>query len=173
MRELFSNIMPLLVLLSHVLFLIILSVLIIGGSVKEKLVVFMKEDGMKIGFFVALTAVIGSLFYSNIMGYEPCVLCWWQRVFIFPTLILFIIGLWKRDRGVFKYALVLASIAGVIAFYQSFSGFTGLSILPCTAEGGACSKVFVQSFGYITIPVMGLTSAVYLFLIAFMNRKDD
>lgn len=123
------------------------------------------------GFLLALGAVSGSLFYSEMVGYEPCVLCWWQRVFIYPQLVLFAIALWKKDRGVFKYSAALASLAGVVALYHSYVYMGGTSLLPCTALGGACSKIYVYEFGgLVTIPSMSLTIVLSLLLLAWANR---
>ncbi len=123
------------------------------------------------GFLISLVAVCGSLFYSEIVGFEPCVLCWWQRVFLYPQVILFAIALWRRDRGIFKYSVALALCAGVVALYHSYVYMGGTSLLPCTALGGACSKVYVYAFhGLVTIPSMSLTIVLYLLLLTWINK---
>jgi len=170
---LLATVIPYLVLASHIVFGFVVLALIFRNSWGREVIAFVRKHSLVIGVFVSLATVLGSLFYSSVMGYPPCELCWWQRVFLFPTLILFIVG-WKRgDKSVFSYVTPLALIALVIALYQTLSQTTGLSLLDCTAVGGACSKVYVNAFGYITIPVMGITSAAYLLLLSFINRGHE
>lgn len=118
----------------------------------------------------ALVAIIGSLFYSEIMGFEPCSLCWWQRVFLYPLAIIFWVALWKKAESAFLYALPFALASALLAAYQSYISLGGTSILPCTALGGACSKIYVMAFGYITIPMMSLTVSLYILLLAWADK---
>ena len=95
-----QTLLPYLVVVSQVL----LVVLVIAVLTRAKIINFLGNHAILAGLVVSLTAVIGSLFYSEIVGYTPCVLCWWQRVFLYPQVILFALALWKKDRGVFKYS---------------------------------------------------------------------
>lgn len=122
------------------------------------------------GFLVALVAILGSLFYSNVVGYEACSLCWWQRVLIYPQALIFLIALIKKDDSPFLYAVPLATIAGIIALYQVYINLGGASLLPCTVAGSACAKVYVKAFGFITIPVMSLTISLYIIVLGWANR---
>jgi len=131
---------------------------------------FIGKHALVLGFLISLAAIAGSLFYSEVIGYEACVLCWWQRVFLYPQLVLFAIASWKDERSVFAYSVVLSALAGVIAAYQTYVYMGGASLLPCTAAEGACSKIYVKEFGYITIPVMSLTLVLYYFLLAWINK---
>lgn len=127
-----------------------------------------------LGLLVSLVAVVGSLIYSNIIGYAPCELCWWQRICLYPLVLLFTVALYKRYREVYDYALPLAGLAGVIALYHAYIQLGGTtSILPCTASGAACTKVYVLSLGYVTIPTMSLTIALSIILLAFIKKSHD
>lgn len=152
---------------------IVLGLLVVGVFLGKEIVIgFLKRHGLVLGFAVSSVAVLGSLFYSSILGFPPCVLCWWQRVFIFPTLILFGVALYRMERGVFNYVLPLAILAGLVAIYQAYADFGGASLLACTDSGGDCEKIFVREYGYITIPVMSLTVAGYLTLISWVNKRN-
>lgn len=72
--------------------------------------------------------------------------------------------------NVFVYAVPLTLLASIVAAYQSYVFLGGVSILPCTALEGACSKIYVMAFGYITIPFMGLTVALYILLLAWADK---
>ena len=128
---------------------------------------------MIIGFAASFAAIAGSLFYSEIMGFEACSLCWWQRVFLFPTVFIFAVALWRKDRKVFSYIMPLIVLGGIIAAYQAQVDFGGTSLLTCTDAEGTCSKIFVKEFGYITIPTMSLTVAFYMALIAWASKIYD
>lgn len=129
------------------------------------------KHSVLIGFLLSLGGVIGSLIYSGVLGFEPCELCWWQRVLLYPAVPLLGVALYKKDRGVWAYITPMAILASLIAVYHSYVQLGGNgSLLPCTAVGGACAKVYVLAFGYITIPTMSLTFALALLLIAYINR---
>ncbi len=157
-------------LLSHILWLIIVFSFIFRKTWGRKIVYFIGKNALVLGFAVSLLGIAGSLSYSNIVGFPPCILCWWQRIFIYPNLILFLVALKGRDHEVFKYVLPLSSIGGIIALYHSYIHLGGSSITPCTALGSACAKVYVLSYGYITIPMMSLTIAVYLVTLSLIYK---
>src|SRR3989344_2766187 len=158
--------LPYLVLISH----IILTVFFISLIFKNNLSRWIGRNAILLSFLVALVAVGGSLFYSNIIGYEPCVLCWWIRIFLYPLVIIFGMALWKHDKFVFTYAVPLTLFATFISLYFSYVSLGGASILPCTAYEGACSRVYVKAFGYITIPTMSLTVSLFILLFAYASK---
>ena len=170
MVEYIKTSLPYLALASHVLFAFLLLAVIFRKSWGKKAVAFLNSYALTLGLLVSLGAVLGSLFYSEVVGYEACVLCWWQRVFLYPQLVLFAIALWRKDRSVFLYSSVLSALAGIIALYQAYVYMGGASLLPCTSAEGACSKIYVMEFGYITIPVMSLTTVLYYLFLAWVNR---
>lgn len=130
---------------------------------------------MKIAFLVALVATLGSLFYSDVAGFEPCKLCWYQRILMYPQVILFGLALWKRDHGVWLYSLTLSVIGAAIAGYHYLLQLGIAPSLPCSAVGysASCAQRFVMTFGYITIPVMALTAFVLLALLALTMRRQS
>jgi disulfide bond formation protein DsbB len=162
--------LPLLVLVSHIVLVILVAALLAHNTWGRKVKDFLGRHALWLGLFVTLVAVLGSLFYSQVKGFEPCVLCWWQRVLIYPQPLLFLIALKFKDRTVFRYVASLAALALIIGLYQSYTSLGGASVLPCTAVGGACSKVYVKEFGYITIPLMSATISLYVLLLAWANK---
>lgn len=162
--------LPYVALASHVVLGILFLSALFRKSWGEPLFSWVGRHSLVLGLVVALSAVLGSLFYSEVVGYPPCVLCWWQRVFLYPQLALFAAALWVKDHGIFYYSSILATLAGVVALYHSYVYWGGESLLPCTATGGACERIYVMAFGYITIPSMSLTIVLYLLLLAWINR---
>jgi len=126
-------------------------------------------------WFIASTSTAGSLFFSYVMQFAPCVLCWYQRIFLFPLVIILAIGLFPFDKSVVKYALPLALAGWLTALYHTllYSGVIPKNIQPC-AQGVSCTEEYINLFGFITIPMLSLLSfstiiALLIFIIR-MNR---
>lgn len=160
-------------LIAHFVFVVCIFAFIYRKSWGHSLIRFVHKYALWLGFGVSTVAIIGSLIYSNVIGFAPCTLCWWQRIFIYPQAVLFLVAIIKKDRGIFDYVLPLTICAFLISLYQSYVNLGGSSVLPCTAVGGECSKVYVLEFGYITIPLMSLTLASYLLFIKLCAKKYD
>jgi len=143
----------------------------------EKLTRILGKNAVLFSFIVALIATLGSLFYSEIAGFEPCKLCWFQRIFMYPQVMLLGIALWKKNGMLAIYNSVTLSIIGaVIAGYHYLLQIGVAPELPCAAVGYsvACSQRFVMNFGYITIPMMALTAFLLIaFLMVTKMRKSD
>jgi disulfide bond formation protein DsbB len=114
-----------------------------------------------VAWLVGLVATLGSLFFSEVMGLPPCVLCWYQRVCMYPLAVIFTVALLTRDRHASLYAwpLVLAGLA--VAVYHNLLYYQVLaeSIAPC-ATGVSCTDRQIEWLGFITIPLLSLTAFV-------------
>jgi len=130
----------------------------------------LSKNGIRLSFIVALTAALGSLFYSNVAGFTPCELCWFQRIFMYPEVIILGLALLKKDEKIVDYALILAVIGWVISVYHNYIYFKGLSSTVCRI-GESCITPYVTEFGYITIPMMALTA--FSLIIVFLYAKRD
>ncbi|HEY4514903.1 MAG TPA: disulfide bond formation protein B [Candidatus Paceibacterota bacterium] len=131
------------------------------------------KHSILIGFLVLLASVVGSLFYSNVLGYDPCVLCWYQRIFIYPQLVIFGLALWKRRTDIWLYSLGLSLIGILVALYHNFLPYFEKFGLGCGSTGPSCSKLYVFAFGYLTIPVMSLSVFFVLILLAISYKYKD
>jgi disulfide bond formation protein DsbB len=123
---------------------------------------------------VSFLATGGSLFYSEIAGFAPCKLCWWQRIFMYPQLPLFFTAFFLNNRSVFYYSLVLSLIGGMISLYHYLLQFGYLRGGDCLAVGYSvsCVKRFVAEFGFVTIPLMALTAFLLLFFWAVLVIRN-
>ncbi|OGH88302.1 MAG: hypothetical protein A3J93_01955 [Candidatus Magasanikbacteria bacterium RIFOXYC2_FULL_42_28] len=124
---------------------------------------------------VAVTiATLGSLFYSEIAGYEPCKLCWAQRIFMYPQVILLITAFAKKRAGaMLAYTLPLSVIGGLIAIYHYLLQLGVVSGVACGVVGYSvsCAQKFVLTYGYITIPLMAVTAFGLSVVAYFANKK--
>ncbi|MGA2418221.1 MAG: disulfide bond formation protein B [Candidatus Staskawiczbacteria bacterium] len=130
---------------------------------------FLAENGIRFSFLVALIAAAGSLFYSNVAGFTPCELCWFQRIFMYPEVIILGLALIKKDAKIIDYALLLAFIGWLISLYHNYIYYQGLSSTVCRI-GESCITPYVTVFGYITIPMMALT-AFSLIIVLLLCQK--
>lgn len=106
---------------------------------------------------MSLTATLGALFIGEVMGMTPCLLCWYQRIFMFPLVLILPIGLFPFDRNVVRYALPLAVIGCLFAVFHLLliAGVIPESIKPCT-QGVPCSQTVIEWFGFVTIPLLSV-----------------
>jgi len=121
---------------------------------------------------VALVAMLGSLFYSEVIGYEPCKLCWWQRIFMYPLAVILALSWQRRERVALFYAGWLALLGGVVAAYHYTMQRGLLPSAVCSITGAAdCSREYVFAFDYVTIPLMSLTAFVLIMVLVWAGWK--
>ena len=115
--------------------------------------------GLCASFVIALAATLGSLFASEVLGYPPCVLCWYQRIAMYPLTLIFFVALWSGDRRHARYSLPLCVLGAALAAYHNllYYGVIPESISPCR-EGVSCTTRQVELLGFVTIPLMSLVT---------------
>ena len=127
-------------------------------------------------WLIVTLSALGSLFFSYVMGFAPCVLCWYQRIFLFPLVILLAVGLFPFDKSVVKYSLPLAITGLLVAIYHNllYAGIIPESIQPCS-RGVSCTEKYIELFGVITIPMLSLLSfiTVIVLLISILRRTSQ
>lgn len=139
----------------------------------SKLVAFVGRQAISLSFVVLFAAVVGSLYYSEIAGFPACTLCWIQRIFIYPQVIIFGLAQWYRRRDVFLYTSTLSILGLGVALYNVFiQTFNTVSAF-CEPGSAAssCLEKYVEGLGYITIPVMSVTLLTFLLLVMWAEKK--
>lgn len=115
--------------------------------------------GIILAFIIALVATLGSLFYSQIAKFVPCELCWFQRIFMYPQVFLLGMALWRKDRKIVDYSLILALVGLAISAYHNYLIYFPTTSAVCgTDKGTSCAQLVILSFNYISIPLMSLTA---------------
>jgi disulfide bond formation protein DsbB len=160
------------------IFSVLALVLLFLGPKKNSYLGFIDKHYLTLGFLISLSAGLFSLVYSEIIGYVPCYLCWYQRVFLFPLPLIFGVAIWSKDRKIVKYVLPLLSVGFLFSVYQNFYYyFGGGSTLPCDASGISCYQELISAFGgYISFPMLALSGYVALItvvLVAHFYKKED
>ena len=182
MKEQIVNLLEILTLVTSLFLggLILLFILkfVFGKQTKlyDSMVHFLQDHYLILGFIISLIAVSGSLFYSEIMAYTPCRLCWYQRIFMYPQLFLFLIALKTKSKSIITNSLVLSVIGGLLASYHYLLqlGVINSGIFSCEFVGISvnCSQYFSLSYGYITVPFMSLTAFAWLIILAYGKLRS-
>ena len=128
-------------------------------------------------WLVAVVAFLGSLFFSQVMEFQPCVLCWYQRIAMYPLVFILLIGGLDRLDSVFIFSFPFAFIGWLIALFHNLLHFEIIpeTISPCL-EGVSCSTVYIEWAGFITIPLLSFLSfsLICILLIVFKrNFKNE
>lgn len=124
---------------------------------------WLKKYVLHIAFSQALVAMAGSLYFSEIMKLPPCVLCWYQRIAMYPLVIILMIGILRRDEKIWQYALPFSLIGLAIAIYHNLLYWKIIpeAITPCLL-GISCTTKFFEWFGFITIPFLSLIAFIVI-----------
>ncbi|MBE9536894.1 MAG: disulfide bond formation protein B [Proteobacteria bacterium] len=123
-------------------------------------------------WLIAVVAMLGSLFFSEVMGLKPCLLCWYQRIFMYPLVVLFLVGMFPLDRSVVRYTLPIAVIGCGFAIYHYllYSGYIPEGLLPCSADL-PCTEINLELMGFITIPMLSILSYTAIIILLFIFRR--
>ena len=127
-----------------------------------------------IAWLIATASTIGSLFFSEIMELIPCVLCWYQRIFMFPLAIILLMGLFPYDPKVVRYAIPITLIGLLFTIYHCllFYGFIPEDMQPC-GKGVSCSDDGMVLFDFIPIPLLSLAAFVSITILLFRVKKSS
>ena len=128
-----------------------------------------------LSWFVSIVATLGSLYFSEIRGFIPCELCWYQRILMYPFALILGIGTFQNDSSVKKFVLPMAIIGWCISLYhyllQKVPGFA--EIKPCV-NGVPCNAQYINWLGFITIPFLALTAfTIIIFLMIFIKSDKN
>ncbi|PQD94249.1 disulfide bond formation protein B [Pradoshia eiseniae] len=133
-----------------------------------------RENALFLAFAAGLIATLGSLYFSEIKGYEPCSLCWYQRILMYPFTIILAIAIIKKDYEIAIYSTVLSLIGACISTYhvliQKVPFFTDKAAscgrIPCTGD-------YINWFGFITIPMLALIAFVIILVCSIYVLKTN
>lgn len=168
-----TPILTTLTLVSHVVWVIGVIVFFLEPKVRSAVYRFVNTYVLQLILVVSLSAIAGSLTYSNIVGFAPCELCWIQRIFMYPQALLALLAWHWKDKSIISYLVPLSALGGIVALYHSLTHFgLGDGLVACTSALGDCGKLYVFEYGYITIPLMSLTVFVYLLTISAIYFKS-
>jgi Disulfide bond formation protein DsbB len=139
----------------------------------RRFLVTVRPLALFLAWLVAAVAMIGSLYFSEVAHYDPCKLCWYQRIAMYPLAIILAIALAVRDNGVRRYVVPLAAIGAVISSYHYL-----IEWYPNLEGNGTCSLavpctfVWFRRFGFVSLPYMALSGFVFIVTFAWLRPKE-
>jgi len=121
---------------------------------------------------IATIAMLGSLFFSEVMAFPPCTLCWYQRIAMYPLVIILLAGMIPFDKSVFRYAVPFVGIGWLFGLYHNLLhyGVIPESASPCS-QGVPCSAKYIEIFGFITIPMLSFIAFSMIAILLYMIKK--
>ena len=127
---------------------------------------------MFLAWLIALMSMLGAIFLGEVMHVLPCVLCWYQRIAMFPLVIILAVGLLPFDARCVRYALPLAALGWVVALYHCllYWGVVPKDLVPC-GEGASCTDVKAELFGLVSVPLLSLTAFSLIVVLLLTVQK--
>ncbi|MEI7690085.1 MAG: disulfide oxidoreductase [bacterium] len=175
MNDLIIKLISLLVLAAQIGIIFYLIAAVFRVKSLKKVNVFVSRNGLLLSFAVSLIATLGSLFLSNIVGLTPCELCWFQRIVMYPQVVLFGLAFWKRDSHIAIYGAILSFMGLILSGYHYLLQINLAPVATsCSLFGSStsCSSTSIREFGFITIPLMAFTAFLLLFLVQIIMIKN-
>ncbi len=128
-------------------------------------------EGIRLAWVVAVIATAGSLYMSEVAHFEPCLLCWYQRIAMYPLVLVLGVGALRNDIGVVRYAMPLAIVGAPISLYhyliETFPSLAGT--VACDPDN-PCKLVWFRELGFVTLPLMALAAFGLISTILLLAR---
>ena len=130
-------------------------------------------------WLVALVATLGALFIGEVLGQTPCVLCWYQRIAMFPLAWILGVSCMTNDQRSGRYVLPLACVGAAIALWHSllYAGLVKEAIVPCQQSGPSCTDSAMLTVAGLPLPYLSLASFATIILLMmfahFRHRHSD
>lgn len=126
---------------------------------------WLSRNALVFAFLLVLSSFIGSLYYSSIAGFAPCVLCWYQRIFVVAQIVVLGVAIHRGEgKTALPYAVALAVVGAAIAVYHNILPFFEESYV-CAPGEVSCLAEYVTGFGYIDIPMMSIIAFITTLLL--------
>ena len=134
------------------------------------MIAWLKQNVLYLALLQALVATLGSLYFSEIRGWTPCVLCWYQRILMYPLVPILTVGILLKDKRVSLYVLPLSILGFLVSAYHNLL-YYGVIQEVCS-QGVSCTTRFFAWFGFITIPLLSLTAFAVITTLMLIHRKE-
>ena len=131
---------------------------------------FIQKNSIYIILTQVIIAIFGSLYFSDIKGYEPCVLCWYQRICMYSLFPIIIISTLRKETKIYQYILPISFLGFIIALYHNMLYYGIIKTIFCTT-GISCTSRYVDYFGFISIPFMSLIGFTIIIILSLINRN--
>ena len=133
---------------------------------------FFKENLLQFALLIAATSTIGSLIFSEILKFPPCILCWYQRIAMYPLVVILAVGIWKKDKNTWAFVLPLSVTGLLIAAYHNLLYYNIIpeSTAPCEI-GISCTTKYIEIFGFVTIPLLSFLGFLLITVFVLIHKR--
>jgi len=144
----------------------------------DRIASFLRPNAYGYAFFLALIASMASLFLSEVLLFQPCILCWYQRIATYPQVLLLYVALIRKEKILTPYLIVMNIVGGLVSLYHYSLHIlprTLVPILPCSTQLGGvpCDKGYKLYFGFMSFPLMAWSVfALIIFLLIMSQPKS-
>jgi disulfide bond formation protein DsbB len=154
-----------------ILALIALGVTVVAlvALVTRRVPAWARDVALPLATMIALVTTLGSLYYSEVAGYPPCTLCWYQRIAIYPQVIVLGVAWWRRDTAVWRTSVPLAVVGAVLSVWHVVIERNPALAGPCDPSN-PCTIKWVEEFGFLTVPAMALIAGLAMIALTLMAR---
>lgn len=131
-----------------------------------------RETFLFAAWATSILAIFGSLYFSEIRQYEPCLLCWYQRILMYPFALILGIAVIKKDYRISLYTMAMSAVGAMISIYHY-----SLQKVPFMADNAVtcgrvpCTGQYINWFGFITIPFLALSAFIIIFTLSMIIWK--
>ncbi len=133
---------------------------------------FLRRNALYIAWKIALLGMLGSLYFQYILHFAPCVLCWYQRIAMYPLVIILGVGILKKDNSFLWSAMPLGIIGLLTAIYQNLLYYNIIpeSAAPCTF-GVSCTTRYINWLGFLDVPQLSLLAFAAIIVLLILHRS--
>ncbi len=140
---------------------------------KNGFMAYIKHYALYAAWTIALIATLSSLYFSQIEGLIPCTLCWYQRIVMYPLVIIIAIGIFKNDHDVKHYVLPLSVIGTIIAVYQVLLQQGWVKDIEVCSAAANCAVKQAVLFHSVTIPMLSLLAFIGITIALVIHRHSE
>lgn len=148
------------------------TVLAVAALVTRRVPAWARDVALPLATAIALVTTLGSLYYSEVAGYPPCILCWYQRIAIYPQVIVLGVATLRRDVTVWRTSVPLALVGAVLSVWHVVIERNPALAGPCDPSN-PCTIKWVEEFGFLTVPAMALVAGLSFIALTLLARSAD
>jgi len=167
--EQLNNFLSVFVVLGQIFVVVAFIYLLFFRKYHNQVTKLITKNAIIFAFVVALVSTLSSLYYSEIAHFIPCDLCWFQRIFMYPLVIMLGLAIIKKKDEIIDYSLGLVAVGTLISLYHNYIYYSAETTNFCSIVA-PCTQKYITSFGYISIPLMALTAFLMIALL-LINKK--
>ena len=136
----------------------------------KKISNFIQVNAIYLILLQLILALLGSLYFSNVKGFEPCILCWWQRIFMYSQIPVIAVALFKKEIDIYKYTLTLSILGIIISIYHNLLYVGIIKNEDFCTRGISCTSKYIEYFGFVTIPLLALIAFSVIITLSLISR---